>query len=210
MLVAMPDHVRTDTGPPAAVAVILAFEPQPCHPMLGRAVQGRSLLDRAIDTALVHATRAVVIGDATTDRCPTRPLERGGDLRGALGEVLAGVPDEAVIVVHDLVWATVGEQTWSRVLESAGERPVVPAVEVADTVRDARGALVERSELRQCQSPRAYRRGSLDQVMAPGGGDDLDALTRHGTEVALVDGDGAARPLLHPRDLALASARIAS
>ncbi len=210
MLVAMPDRVRTDAVPRAAVAVILAREPDPGEPVLGRPLAGRSLLDRGIDAALAHAERVVVIGDVLTDRCWTRPLDRGGDLRPPLAEALAGVAPDAVVLVHDLAWATVRDDLWERVLASAGERPVVPAVAVTDTVRDRRGALVERSELRQCQSPRAHRRRSLESVVASGGGDDLAALARHDVEVVLVDGDEGARPLMHPRGLALASARIAA
>ncbi len=192
------------------MAVILAFEPDRGDPLLQRPIAGGSLLDRTVDTATRHADRAVVIGDVTTGRCRSRPLDRGDDLGPVLAEVLADVPADAVILVHDLVWATVGEPTWKRVLRSTGERPVVPVVEVTDTVRDRDGTLVERSELRQCQSPRAYRRRSLDRVTALGGGDDLAALAYGAVEVVLVDGDPGARPLVHPRDLALVSARIAS
>ncbi len=148
----------------------------------------------------------------------------GGDTRSRSVELgLATLPaDVEVVLVHDAARAFVPADVVRRVLTAvdAGADAVIPVLPVADTVKqvDPAGAVtdtLDRSSLRQVQTPQGFRRSVLDKAYAAAVGgasaapavtDDAGLVERLGGRVVVVAGDALAFKVTGPLDLILAEA----
>lgn len=158
----------------------------------------------------------------------------GGDTRAeSVARGLRTLPaDIDIVLVHDAARAFVPAAAVRRVVDAiaAGADAVVPVVPVADTVKqvDASGAVVDtvdRSRLRQVQTPQGFRRLVFDAAYAAyadqvarrtdrsgGSGseravtDDAGLVEALGVRVVVVEGDPLAFKVTGPLDLLLAEA----
>jgi 2-C-methyl-D-erythritol 4-phosphate cytidylyltransferase len=138
----------------------------------------------------------------------------GGDTRAdSVAAALAEVPEEALVVlVHDAARPLVDDAVIERLLTALGEGfdGVVPALQVADTLKRVRDGVVEetveRAELMTAQTPQAFVAPALRRAFAHdvAGATDCAALVeRSGGRVAVVDGDSRLLKITTPADLAL-------
>jgi 2-C-methyl-D-erythritol 4-phosphate cytidylyltransferase len=122
---------------------------------------------------------------------------------------LAAVPDDAaVIVVHDAARPVPVPEVWQRVRAAidAGADAAVPAVPVADTLREIGGGTVDRARYVAVQTPQAFRAAALRAAHAgePEGTDDASLVEAAGGRVVVVDGDASNIKITTPVDLRLA------
>jgi 2-C-methyl-D-erythritol 4-phosphate cytidylyltransferase len=122
---------------------------------------------------------------------------------------LRAVPDDVdVILVHDAARPVPVPGLWQRVRAAieAGADAAVPAVPVADTLREVGGTTVDRSRLVAVQTPQAFRASALRAAHAgaPEGTDDASLVEATGGRVVVVDGDPANIKITTPVDLSLA------
>lgn len=177
--------------------------------------------------ALPGLERVVIVvpagrADAFRARLPERAGERclfadGGDVRAdsvSAGLALltdAGVPDDALVLVHDAARPAAGAELMERVLAAARDgEAAIPVQPVADTLKRVRngmvGATVSREGMAAAQTPQAARLGVLTAALAAtrtrGGGptDEAQALDVMGVPVRAVPGDAANRKLTEPGD----------
>lgn len=199
---------------------------------------------RALDDSQLVAVGVVV---APAERCadvqglldaggltPRWSAVAGGDTRTeSVARGLRALPaDVEIVLVHDAARAFVPTAAVRRVVAAveAGADAVVPAVPVADTVRqvDASGAAVrtlDRTGLRHVQTPQGFRRAVLDAAYAahtdqgarrtdrsgvsgsePAVTDDAGLVELLGGQVVVVVGDPLAFKVTGPLDLLLAEA----
>lgn len=120
------------------------------------------------------------------------------------------------VLVHDAARPYASVDLAQRVLAAlrAGERAVVPALPVADTVKrvDSGGYVLEtpdRASLRAVQTPQGFERALLDAAHAAGDDatDDAGLVEALGVRVCTVDGDPLAAKITTPADLGAAEAR---
>ena len=134
----------------------------------------------------------------------------GGPTRSASVRAgLAAVPDDVdVILVHDAARPVPVPDVWQRVRAAvaAGADAAVPAVPVADTLRELGGGTVDRSRLVAVQTPQAFRAAALRVAHAgePEGTDDASLVEATGGRVVVVDGDPSNIKITSPVDLILA------
>jgi 2-C-methyl-D-erythritol 4-phosphate cytidylyltransferase len=122
---------------------------------------------------------------------------------------LAAVPTDAeTIVVHDAARPVPMPGIWERVLAAidAGADAAVPAVPLADTLREVGGGTVDRSRFVAVQTPQAFRASVLRAAHATGahGSDDASLVEAAGGRVVVVDGDPANIKITTPIDLSVA------
>lgn len=163
-------------------------------------VAGSDCLDRA--QSLVGAVASVVSGGA----------ERTDSVRAGL----AAVGDADWILVHDAARPLTPPDMIARVVEHLrdGHRAVIPAIAVADTIRevDSSGrvrATPDRAALRAIQTPQGFsadviRRAYADAVDATT--DDAALVERLGESLHLIEGDRLAFKITTPLDRTLAEA----
>ena len=174
---------------------------------------GERVLDWALRAAGEGADAVVVV--VPTDRADepepgATVVVAGGATRSASVRAgLAVVPDDAeVIIVHDAARPIPMPEVWQRVLAAveAGADAAVPAVPLADTVRDLGGRTLDRSRLVAVQTPQAFRAGALRAAHSaePEGTDDASLVEAVGGRVVIVDGDPANIKITTPVDLRLA------
>jgi 2-C-methyl-D-erythritol 4-phosphate cytidylyltransferase len=122
---------------------------------------------------------------------------------------LAAVPaDVDVVLVHDAARPVPLPGVWHRVLDAidAGADAAVPAIPVADTLREVGGSTVDRSRFVAVQTPQAFRAAALRDAHAgePEGTDDASLVEAAGGRVVVVDGDPANIKITTPLDLTIA------
>lgn len=186
----------------------------------GRAKQYEPLGDaRVLDHSLAAAR---TVSDGVVLVVPGEnlvPSEAGADLTVAGGDTradsvragLAAVPAEAVVIlVHDAARPLASHTLFRAVADAvlAGAEAVVPAVAVADTLRDREGGVVDRDRLVAVQTPQGFRAETLRAAHAHGGDatDDAGLVERHGGTITVVPGEPANRKITDPDDLAVAAA----
>ena len=123
-----------------------------------------------------------------------------------------------IVLVHDAARCLVPVDVIRRVINAVrdGAEAAVPVVPVADTVKQVAGdtvvATVDRSALRQAQTPQGFRRDVLRRSYAalsgPVATDDAALAERSGATVRVVDGHPHAFKITGPRDLLLAEALL--
>lgn len=140
----------------------------------------------------------------------------GGDTRAAsVGQGIQAVSGAAeAVLVHDGVRPFVTAELISRVVAGARSGPTIPAVPVADTIKeiDDHGRVLrtpDRSGLRAAQTPQGFPAGllrKLHEATASGADltDDGVACERAGVDVRTVEGDPLNLKITGPTDLAYA------
>jgi len=177
------------------------------------ALGSRRVLDWALDAAGDGADGVVLVvpADRAADAEPlaTRVVAGGASRSASVRAGLGAVPDDAeVILVHDAARPVPVPGVWQRVRAAieAGADAAVPAVPVADTLRELGGGTVDRSRLVAVQTPQAFRAAALRAAHAdePEGTDDASLVEAAGGRVVVVDGDPANIKITTPVDLSLA------
>ncbi|MEU6581893.1 2-C-methyl-D-erythritol 4-phosphate cytidylyltransferase [Nocardia sp. NPDC046763] len=185
-------------------------------PMLTRAVQG--LIDSGsvddvvvmVPAELVAETRALLPVSAVHVQVVAGGAERTDSVRAGL----AAAPDATLVLVHDAARALTPPALITRVVDAlrAGERAVVPALPVTDTIKsvDETGAVTgtpDRSGLRAIQTPQGFDAALLRAAYAVGtqATDDAGLVEMHGATVHTVLGDALAFKITTPLDLVLAN-----
>ncbi|HET6729895.1 MAG TPA: 2-C-methyl-D-erythritol 4-phosphate cytidylyltransferase [Jiangellaceae bacterium] len=189
---------------------------------------------------LVHAVRAVVAsgsvdlvvvaappGDADefrdllTEHVPRLVVVPGGATRRrSVAAALTTLPASVeVVLVHDAARCLAPPALFTAVAKAVtdGADAVVPAVPVADTIKQVAGGVVvatlDRSRLRAAQTPQGFRRTVLENAHATvdaDATDDAAMVERMGATVRVVPGDVEAFKITRPPDLVLAEAMLAS
>ena len=174
---------------------------------------GGRVLDWALRAARADSDGVVLVvpADRTTQAEPLADVVvAGGATRSASVRAgLAAVPDDAaVIVVHDAARPVPVPEVWQRVRAAidAGADAAVPAVPVADTLREIGGGTVDRARYVAVQTPQAFRAAALRAAHAgePEGTDDASLVEAAGGRVVVVDGDASNIKITTPVDLRLA------
>lgn len=178
------------------------------------ALGGQRVLDWALRSAADHVDGVVLVVPADAVDHPEPLADRvvaGGDTRSASVRAgLAAVPGDATtIVVHDAARPVPVPAVWARVLAAvaAGADAVVPAVPVADTLREVGGTTVDRSRFVAVQTPQGFRAEALRAAHEgdPEGTDDASLVEAAGGRVVVVDGDPANIKITTPHDLDVAA-----
>ncbi|MEQ1788354.1 MAG: 2-C-methyl-D-erythritol 4-phosphate cytidylyltransferase [Acidimicrobiales bacterium] len=178
------------------------------------ALGGQRVLDWALRAAADHADGVILVVPADSVDHP-EPLAdavvAGGDTRSASVRAgLVAVPGDATtIVVHDAARPVPVPEVWARVLAAvaAGADAVVPAIPVADTLREVGGSTVDRSRFVAVQTPQGFRAEALRAAHEGGseGTDDASLVEAAGGRVVVVDGDPANIKITTPHDLDVAA-----
>jgi 2-C-methyl-D-erythritol 4-phosphate cytidylyltransferase len=195
-----------------------ALLPLAGQPLLVHAVRG-ALSSRVVDVVVVAApadrvaeVRGLLAGEATE----LRVVSGGDGRRESVARALAALPPEVdTVLVHDAARCLTPPAVFAAVAAAlaGGAAAVVPAVPVADTVKQvAHGVVVgtpDRDTLRAVQTPQGFRRDVLERAHAtePGAAtDDAGLVERLGFEVRVVAGHEEAFKITRSLDLVLAEA----
>jgi 2-C-methyl-D-erythritol 4-phosphate cytidylyltransferase len=175
---------------------------------------GERVVDWALRSAADQADGVVLVVPADVADEP-EPLAdvvvAGGATRSASVRAgLQAVPEDATaIVVHDAARPVPVPDVWARVLTAVvgGADAAVPAVPVADTLREVGGSTVDRSRFVAVQTPQAFRAAALRAAHAgePEGTDDASLVEAAGGRVVVVEGDPVNIKVTTPHDLAVAA-----
>jgi 2-C-methyl-D-erythritol 4-phosphate cytidylyltransferase len=188
------------------------------QPLLVHAVRG-ALSSRVVDVVVVAAPAdrvAEVRGLLAAGVTELRVVSGGDDRRESVARALAELPPEVdAVLVHDAARCLTPPAVFAAVAAAlaGGAAAVVPAVPVADTVKQvAHGVVVgtpDRDTLRAVQTPQGFRRDVLERAHAtePGAAtDDAGLVERLGFEVRVVAGHEEAFKITRSLDLVLAEA----
>jgi 2-C-methyl-D-erythritol 4-phosphate cytidylyltransferase len=195
-----------------------ALLPLAGQPLLVHAVRG-ALSSRVVDVVVVAAPAdrvAEVRGLLAAEVAELRVVSGGDDRRESVARALAELPPEVdTVLVHDAARCLTPPAVFAAVAAAlaGGAAAVVPAVPVADTVKQvAHGVVVgtpDRDTLRAVQTPQGFRRDVLERAHAtePGAAtDDAGLVERLGFEVRVVAGHEEAFKITRSLDLVLAEA----
>ena len=199
----------------------------------------KAFVDIAGECLLVHAVRGAVasgVVDTIVVAAPDgyadfvnevldgagRPLSvviggssRRASVAAALGALPAGVD---TVLVHDAARCLTPPDVFRAVSAglAAGADAVIPAIPVADTIKDVSGDVVtrtlDRAALRAIQTPQGFRRDVLLRAHAETTGeasDDASMVERLGYKVHVVPGHREAFKITDPMGLMLAEAVLA-
>ncbi len=193
-----------------------AFVPLRGRPLLWHCVQGLlaagciELVVVAVDAQHREQARATLADAGERVRIVTGGAQRSDSVR----EALQSVPDAEVVLVHDaarcLTPVSVIQAVAAAVL--AGQRAVVPALTVVDTIKqvDTDGrvvATVDRAALRVVQTPQGFAGDLLRRAHQAASGpvtDDAGLVERLGETVTTVPGHPHAFKITTPFDLVVA------
>jgi 2-C-methyl-D-erythritol 4-phosphate cytidylyltransferase/2-C-methyl-D-erythritol 2,4-cyclodiphosphate synthase len=171
-------------------------------------VTRRDLLDRVHRMVAGCAkVKGVVRGGAT----------RGESARHGLGALSQ---DVELVLVHDGARPLVTKELIARVAAAAAERgAAIPGLAPSATMKRASDGLatatLDRSDLREAQTPQGFRRGLLAKAFAAAlrdrfeGTDEAAAVERAGLPVAIVEGERRNLKVTVPEDLIVAEALAA-
>ncbi len=195
-----------------------AFVPLHGRPLVWHCVQGL-LAARCVELVVVavgaqhHDQACAALADAGER---VRIVTGGAQRSDSVREALWSVPDAEVVLVHDaarcLTPVSVIQAVVAAVL--AGQRAVVPALAVVDTIKqvDSDGrvvATVDRAALRVVQTPQGFAGDLLRRAYrAPSGPvtDDAGLVERLGETVTTLPGHPHAFKITTPFDLVVAEA----
>lgn len=194
-------------------------------------VAGKALLDHVLERVrAANPDEIVVVAtpgeerrfEAVADPYEVDALVPGGDTRSA--SVRAGVaalgPGATVVAIHDAARAFTPAAVIRAAIEAvrAGAIAAAPGLPVVDTLKRVRDGevvgTVGRHGLRAIQTPQAFRREVLEQVLAASDEDATDdlALVERARDdglvtgtIRLVPGSVRATKITYPEDLALAA-----
>ena len=178
---------------------------------------GQRVLDWSLDAARSVADGLVLVvpaergndGEASVDQVVVGGETRSDSVRAGLAAVPEGVD---VVLVHDGARPLASHGLFRSVSDAvlAGADAAVPVVEVVDTMCDAGGAPVQRSELRSVQTPQGFAARILRAVHAqrPDATDDASLVSASGGRVRLVQGERWNLKITEPEDLTVAEALL--
>ena len=160
-------------------------------------------------THLAEATE-IANGVLTTDA--TLDVVVGGDTRQqSIANALAVVGDEIeIVLVHDAARAFASSALFERVTDAvrSTSASVIPALEIADTIKRVAGDRVEetvdRSSLRSAQTPQGFIAAELKRAYANASDDftdDAALMQSQGKKVSFVAGEVEAAKITTPEDL---------
>jgi len=203
---------RLGAGVPKALLLLAG------QPLLVHAIRG-ALLSGVVDVVVVAAPAdrvSDVRGLLAAEVTELRVVSGGDDRRESVARALAELPPEVdAVLVHDAARCLTPPAVFAAVAAAlaGGAAAVVPAVPVADTVKQvAHGVVVgtpDRDTLRAVQTPQGFRRDVLERAHAtePGAAtDDAGLVERLGFEVRVVAGHEEAFKITRSLDLVLAEA----
>ncbi len=155
-------------------------------------------------------------------RKPAEPVLTigGATRRESVSAVLAALPGEvdAAVLVHDAARCLAPPDVFTAVAAAlaAGADAVVPALPVADTIKEVSGDVVtrtlDRASLRAVQTPQGFGKDVLVRAHAEVAGDvsdDAGMVEQLGLKVHVVPGHPEAFKITHPIDRMLAEAVLA-
>ena len=183
---------------------------------------GKTLIEHAVAQMAPIATQIIVAAPADYEETFAQLLGEGIDVvtggvsrsesvKAALAEVH---PATRYVLVHDAARALAPTSLAVDVLDAlrAGERAVIPALQVGDTMKkiDSNGyvvATVDRNELRAVQTPQGFEYSTLIAAHQSGTDhtDDAGAVEALGVKVKTVAGVDRALKITTPIDLAIAN-----
>lgn len=131
-------------------------------------VAGKRVVDWSVVAASSVSAGVVVVlpvGSTVTVGSPRLGPEvvsvSGGASRSeSVRNGLAAVPENAdIVLVHDAARPVASAELFARVVSAidAGADAVVPVVPVVDTIRDAAGNTIDRSQLQAVQTPQGFK-----------------------------------------------------
>lgn len=177
---------------------------------------GERVVDRAVRTAAACCEGVVVVlpaGSLGTDlaRIPhaTSVVAGGLSRTESSRHGVDAVPASAeVVLVHDGARPLASGALFGRVIAAvrAGAEAVVPVVPVTDTIRNTRGELVERDDLRAVQTPQGFPAEVIRRALGSGAEatDDAALVAAGGAEVTMVEGEVHNLKVTTPVDLEVA------
>lgn len=191
------------------------------EPLLVHAVRA-AVASRSVDLVVVAAPPgdADEFRDLLTGYAPHLLVVPGGATRRrSVAAALAALPASVeVVLVHDAARCLAPPALFTAVAEAVadGAAAVVPALPVADTVKQIAGdvvvATLDRSRLRAAQTPQGFRRTVLENAHATvdeDATDDAGMVERTGATVRVVPGDEEAFKITRPSDLVFAETLLA-
>ncbi|ACU54805.1 2-C-methyl-D-erythritol 4-phosphate cytidylyltransferase [Acidimicrobium ferrooxidans DSM 10331] len=176
------------------------------------ALGNRSLVEHAVEAARAVSSQVIVALPPEVDRVVEGATTvvggrtRSESVRRAFA-ALEGAPE--FVLVHDAARPLAPVSLFERVIArlANGAAVVVPALPVADTIKEVRDGRVtrtlERAHLRAIQTPQGFHYGVLAGVIGSGleGTDDAVVAEQLGWTVEVVDGSPSARKVTTRRDL---------
>ena len=182
-------------------------------------LSGARVLDHAVRAARAVADGVVLVvaPDRAADPEPSvDAVVAGGATRSASVRAgLAAVPAEAsIVLVHDAARPLASPRLFAAVVDSVrgGAEAVVPAVAVADTLRDRAGGVVDRDRLVAVQTPQGFEGSALRRAHAAEGDatDDAGLVEALGGEVVIVPGEPTNTKITESSDLVVAASLLAA
>ena len=182
-------------------------------------ISGESLIERAVRNVSRVANLIIIAAPVGYEEqmrklCadPSVVVVSGGALRSnSVANALRVIPSEIrYVLVHDAARAFAPTDLVERVLAElvAGQKAVVPAIEVVDTIKvvDSNGFVIEtpeRKSLRAVQTPQGFTVDVLKQAHANGrdATDDAALVAQLGIPVKVIPGDLRARKITTSEDL---------
>jgi 2-C-methyl-D-erythritol 4-phosphate cytidylyltransferase len=189
--------------------------------MVRLAVDGL-LASGVVDHVVVVVPREHV--ESSTELLPdsVRVAEGGAERLDSVRAGIAAAPDAGIYLVHDAARALTPPSLIARVVAElrAGRDAVIPALEVADTIKsvDLLGgvtATLNRAELRAVQTPQGFNGDLLRRAYAAVTEDaditdDAGLVERVGARVRAIAGDPLAFKITTPHDLTVAALMAAA
>ena len=159
-----------------------------------------------------HLAEATEIANAVLTTDAILDVVVGGDTRQqSIANALAVVGDEIeIVLVHDAARAFASSALFERVADAvrATSASVIPALEIADTIKRVSGDRVEetvdRSALRSAQTPQGFFASELKRAYANASDDftdDAALMQSQGKKVSFVAGEVEATKITTPEDL---------
>jgi 2-C-methyl-D-erythritol 4-phosphate cytidylyltransferase len=183
-------------------------------PKAWRLLGGRPMVVHAVEVLAAVCDVVVVAAPPGFEVEGAMTVAGGATRAESVRRMLAVLdPSVAFVLVHDAARPYAPVSVAERVLAAlrGGERAVVPALPVSDTVKrvDAAGYVLEtpdRAMLRAVQTPQGFERSLLDAAHAGGGDatDDAGLVEALGVRVLTVAGDVLAAKITTPADLVAA------
>ena len=159
-----------------------------------------------------HLAEATEIANAVLTTDATLDVVVGGDTRQqSIANALAVVGDEIeIVLVHDAARAFASSALFERVTDAvrSTSASVIPALEIADTIKRVSGDRVEetvdRSALHSAQTPQGFIASELKRAYANASDDftdDAALMQSQGKKVSFVAGEVEATKITTPEDL---------
>ncbi len=166
-----------------------------------------------------HLAEATEIANSALSTDATLDVVVGGDTRQqSIANALAVIGDDIeIVLVHDAARAFASASLFECVISAvrSTRASVVPALEIADTIKRVSGSevleTVDRSALRSAQTPQGFIAADLKRAYANAGDDftdDAALMQSQGKKVSFVAGEVEAAKITTPDDLSGVLSRL--